>query len=433
MSDWQDYSLAEFTDIRVSNVDKKTKPNEEQIRLCNYMDVYVNDYITADLDFMESTASPPEYERFKVDKGDVVITKDSETPYDIGIPSVVVDEIENLVCGYHLALIKPNPKIVNSVFLSKQLSASSVASYFSRVAAGSTRYGLSNGAIARTKVSLPPLVKQDKIAKILQTVDRAIAHTEALIEKYQQIKAGLMHDLFTRGIGADGKLRPPRDEAPELYQESAICWIPREWNVVSLSHISDIVRGSTPRPARDPRYFDGNFIPWITVGELSREDWPYLYRTETMLTELGSSFSRVLPKGTLVISNSGYGCGVPKILHITGCANDGVAAFLNLDKSCDQLFLYYKIYSQIMTLRKKVARGNDQPNLNTDMLGEFRVALPCELEQGKIAEIIWKIDTKIQSERNSLEKFKLKKLGLMQDLLSGKVPVKVDSNEVDHI
>ena len=69
-----------------------------------------------------------------------------------------------------------------------------------------------------------------KIARILQTIDQAIEKTEALIEKYQQIKAGLMHDLFTRGIGADGKLRPPREQAPELYQQTPIGWIPKEWD-----------------------------------------------------------------------------------------------------------------------------------------------------------------------------------------------------------
>ena len=70
---------------------------------------------------------------------------------------------------------------------------------------------------------------QEKIARILQTIDQTIEKTEALIEKYQHIKAGLMHDLFTRGIGADGKLRPPHEQAPELYQQTPIGWIPKEW------------------------------------------------------------------------------------------------------------------------------------------------------------------------------------------------------------
>jgi type I restriction enzyme, S subunit len=91
----------------------------------------------------------------------------------------------------------------------------------------------------------PGYQSQKKIAEILSTIDRTITHTEALIEKYQQIKAGLMHDLFTRGIGADGKLRPPRDQAPEMYRESSIGWIPKEWNLRKLVELADICSGVT--------------------------------------------------------------------------------------------------------------------------------------------------------------------------------------------
>ena len=104
MSEWQVFNLDELADIRVSNVDKKSLPGETSVRLCNYMDVYSNDYITKDLEFMEATASVAECEKFKVELGDVLITKDSETPDDIGIPSVTLDEMDNFVCGYHLAV-----------------------------------------------------------------------------------------------------------------------------------------------------------------------------------------------------------------------------------------------------------------------------------------------------------------------------------------
>ena len=133
----------------------------------------------------------------------------------------------------------------------------------------------------------------------------------------------------------------------------------------------------------------------------------------------------------MVISNSGFGCGVPKILNITGCANDGVAAFQDLEASCDELFLYYFLYSKIITLRTKIARGNDQPNLNTDMLGDFRIIYPSLFEQKLIAERLWSFDTLIRSEESKLKKAKLVKAGLMHDLLTGKVPVKVDAEGED--
>ena len=89
MSEWRVAPLREIADIRVSNVDKKSTPGDAPVRLCNYMDVYANDYIRADLPFMEATATAAEIQRFGVQQGDVMITKDSETPDDIGIPAVV--------------------------------------------------------------------------------------------------------------------------------------------------------------------------------------------------------------------------------------------------------------------------------------------------------------------------------------------------------
>jgi type I restriction enzyme, S subunit len=338
--------------------------------------------------------------------------------------------VRNLTLSPTMAVIEPHS--IDRNFLLAALGSNDVKKSIDQWLTGSTRSSLGIELLREIPVPNFPRSHQEKIGRIYRILTNSIIHTEALIEKYQQIKAGLMHDLFTRGIGANGQLRPTREQAPELYWESAIGWIPKGWKIVSLNKISEIVRGSTPRPAKDPKYFDGDFIPWITVGELSREDWPYLNDTRTMLTELGSSFSRFLQHGTLVISNSGYGCGVPKILNITGCANDGVAAFLNLDSSCDKLFFYYKLYSQIMTLRTKVARGNDQPNLNTEMLGEFKIALPPVTEQKKAAERIWLIDTRVDNERVGMEKLKVQKSGLMHDLLTGKVQVNIDDAEVTH-
>ena len=76
---------------------------------------------------------------------------------------------------------------------------------------------------------------QQRIAAVLSTIDDAIERTEALIAKYRQIKAGLMRDLFTRGVLPNGQLRPSREQAPDLYRETAIGWIPKEWEVSGLA------------------------------------------------------------------------------------------------------------------------------------------------------------------------------------------------------
>jgi type I restriction enzyme S subunit len=297
MRDWAVEPLGELAEIRSSNVDKKSNAGEQRVRLCNYMDVYSRPYITEDIDFMEATATAAEIQRFGVERGDVLITKDSETPDDIGIPAVVLDDIENLVCGYHLALIKPTLDEVDSIYLAKQLATVDTARYFGRLANGSTRYGLSYRSIAGTPIRIAPLRQQQRIAEILRTVDEAIAQTEALIAKTRRIKAGLMHDLFTRGVTPDGKLRPPREEAPKLYKESPLGCVPNSWEVETLADVGTWISGGTPSKL-EARFWGGS-VPWVTPKDMK------VFRlegTQDSLTDQGAMVgSRIVPQGSVFV------------------------------------------------------------------------------------------------------------------------------------
>jgi type I restriction enzyme S subunit len=104
---WRDVQLKEIAEIRTSNVDKKTVADQPAVRLCNYTDVYYNPYITNDVSFMDATATKSQIEKFGLQKGDVIITKDSESPDDIAVPALIDEELDNVLCGYHLALIRP--------------------------------------------------------------------------------------------------------------------------------------------------------------------------------------------------------------------------------------------------------------------------------------------------------------------------------------
>ena len=235
---WPIKKLRDLADIHISNVDKKVHASEALVKLCNYMDVYSNEYITSKIQFMDASASIAQIERFSLNYGDVIITKDSETPDDIGIPTVVVEKIDDLVCGYHLALIRPNPEQLDSIYLAKQLSTSQVTRYFAIQASGSTRYGLPISAIEDVEIPTPPKPEQTKIAEILSTVDRAIEQTEALIAKQQRIKTGLMQDLLTRGIDEHGNLR---SEQTHQFKDSPLGRIPIEWDWKVLGLIIEII------------------------------------------------------------------------------------------------------------------------------------------------------------------------------------------------
>ena len=107
---WEVLRLKYRASYRTSNVDKKTKKGELPVKLCNYTDVYYTDRIRAgDGSFMEATASPQEFARFKLSEGDVVITKDSEDWQDIAVPALIEETADDFVCGYHLGIVRPTP------------------------------------------------------------------------------------------------------------------------------------------------------------------------------------------------------------------------------------------------------------------------------------------------------------------------------------
>ena len=433
MSDWKAFALSEVSDIRISNVDKKSTAHEPTVLLCNYMDVYANDYIKKDVEFMEATASAVEIEKFKVEQGDVLITKDSETPYDIGISTVVVDEIENLICGYHLALIKPNKSLVDSVFLAKQLATAETASYFSRLAAGSTRYGLSNGAIARTVIRAPSLLCQQKIASILQTIDQAIEQTSALIGKYQQIKAGLMHDLFTCGIGADGKLRPPREQAPDLYQKTSIGWIPKGWKVLSINQLLqqsillDVQDGNHGGSHPKKADFVPEGIPFIMASDISEGqiDAENCYRiSEKQYKGLRIGFSKL---GDVLLSHKAT------IGLVAVVTNDSPEIMLTpqvtyfrlsgLELTSEYLAAFFKSHAFQIPL-KSLAQQSTRDYIGITAQKRLHIAYPEQLdEQSKIAQGLYSMENKLRKEKDYLQILRTEKAGLMHDLLTGKVQV----------
>lgn len=202
--------------------------------------------------------------------------------------------------------------------------------------------------------------------------------------------------------------------------QTEIGLLPEDWEVKRIAEISKPVRGGSPRPAGSPLYFNGNFIPWLTVASLTNisKSKIYVTTTESCLTELGSHYSRNLKKGTLIISNSGATLGVAKILDIDCCANDGIAALLELN--ANNKFITYFINTLTEHLRNNIATGNGQPNLNTDLIGNLLIPLPPLPEQEAIAEALSDADAWIESLEQLIAKKRLIKQGAMQELLTPK-------------
>ena len=225
---WKRVRLGDVAEIAFSGVDKKTVDGEIPVELCNYTDVFYSRRIHAGMVFMAATATPVEHRRWTLRAGDVLFTKDSETPDEIGIPSYVTEDMPHVLCGYHLALARPRPNVVDGAFLAEALGSNVSKREFARVANGVTRFGLTLGATAALPILLPPLPEQRAIAAVLDSIDEAIERTEAVIAATEQLRDSLLHELLTRGVPG---------WHTEWKDVPGLGTIPADWDVVRLGDV----------------------------------------------------------------------------------------------------------------------------------------------------------------------------------------------------
>lgn len=229
--------------VRVSNVDKKTVEGDQPVRLCNYTDVYYNDAISEDMSFMSATATREQIRIFGLRKDDVVVTKDSETAEDIGIAAYVKSSDRDLVCGYHLAILRPNRTRIHGRFLYWSLVSRHLRDQFAVSATGVTRFGLRSESIASVRVALCSLEKQVAIAEFLDT---ETARVDALIAKKHRLEDAIMARVLT--------------------SIESVIWAPR-YNCVPLRRVCHFIdyRGATPSKS-------DSGVPLITASHI-RDGW----------------------------------------------------------------------------------------------------------------------------------------------------------------
>lgn len=190
--------LMDVAEVRFSNVDKLSQQDEFPVQLCNYMDVYRNTRITGQIEFMAATATEREIEKFALQIGDVLVTKDSETAEDIAHAAVVAEDIPALLCGYHLAMIRPFDDVLYGPYLAQLFRNHHFRVQFIRMANGVTRFGLTVEAFEKAVVPLPTRIEQEYLAELFGGWDAAIEKTEQLIAAKSQRLSYLREHRMTK-------------------------------------------------------------------------------------------------------------------------------------------------------------------------------------------------------------------------------------------
>lgn len=198
---WEVKKLKFIASVQASNVDKKSYEGEKEVLLCNYVDVYKNEFISSKLSFMSATATSEQVYKLGLQIDDVIITKDSETPDDIGVAAIVIEDIKNLVCGYHLYLLRAHGDDITGNYLFRFLQSRVIKGYFETRSNGVTRFGLGSYGVKNVSFPVPSLQEQKQIADFLDVetakIDKAVALIESQIEKLKEYRSSLIYSAVT--------------------------------------------------------------------------------------------------------------------------------------------------------------------------------------------------------------------------------------------
>jgi len=305
--------------------------------------------------------------------------------------------------------------------------------------AGTAINNLRNSDVENFECGIPPIREQTRIAKILDTLDTAIHETEALIAKLKAVKQGLLHDLLTRGIDANGELRPHQAEAPQLYKESALGWIPKEWEAKHLGEILADV---------DPAMRSGPFGSALLKHELVSAGIPLLGIDNVLTERFSADFRRfVTPRRfselvryavhpddlmITIMGTIGRCCLVPDGIGLALSSKHTWTISINKSVYSPYLAMLQVNYSPwVLQHFAKGQQGGTMAAIRSETLRSTVLPVPPRDEQSLIEERLREISRRIDLETDSVAKMQVEKSGLMDDLLTGRVRVTPLLNSVD--
>ena len=437
-SDWSQGGILDLVDRNDPNA-IKPGPFGSSLKKDCYVEqgykVYGQEQVIANSveigDYYVSKRKYAELYSFRIKPNDILISLVGT----VGKVLIVPTQHTAGVINPRLLKISPCASLADPQFAAYILQSETIKEQLGALSHGLTMEVLNGKTLRRLRFGIPPLPQQRKIARILATVDNLIEKTEALIAKYQAIKQGMMHDLFTRGVDEHGHLRPPYEEAPELYKQSELGSIPKEWEVKGLTELASYQTGQ-PFPSAE---YCNEGIRLLRPGNLPVGE--YVQWDDAHTTFLPHKWESIA-KDFLVFNDEivmnltaqsledqflGRVCVTPAGTHCL--LNQRLARFRS--KKCHLPFLFWALKGSYFRCHiDRLTQGTKVQHIYNSNLNSAKLGVPkSDQEQKKCASVMLALTRKVVTEQTHLEKLKTQKTGLMQDLLTGNVRVKVDEAE----
>ena len=373
-------------------------------------------------DFFSFIDSASVHKYTPIQHGDVVFAASGETHEEIGKAAVFVADHE-ACAGGDTVIFRPNSGI-EPLFVGYAVNTEDAGRFKARFGQGSSVIHIAGSHLQQLPVFLPAPAEQRRIARVLDTVDEAIRATEAVIAKLEQVKEGLLHDLLTCGIDDNGELRDPERHFGQ-FRDSPLGRIPREWAVTLAANELEVTAGITLGPHRRPNH---NPQPYLRVANVYTErldlsDVAYLDARESELV------GRTLIPGDILIVE---GHANPEEIGRAAMATADVEGFTFQNHLFrvrpNALHPGFAVrwlngVSARKHWRRVSASSSGLYTINQEKLRAMWLAVPPAYEQSAIVVRVDSVDCRIETSTSELQKLRLLRSGLMDDLLTGRVRV----------
>jgi len=400
---WEVKKLKFVANFDNSTVDRHVYDDEIPVSISHYPQVYNNETISLKTELPKGTCSQKEFENFRLKKDDVLITKDSETSDDIGVPVYILDDFSDAVCGYHIAQLSTDKNQLFGGFLFRFIQSSNVNGYFETEANGITRYGLGKDSISNLIIPLPPrdpIDEQEQIYDFLQKqttqFDELIAKSKAQITLLEEKRQATINQAVTKGLDPSV---PMKDSGVEWIGE-----IPEHWKIRRFKFVSQLTYGnSLPKENR----IDGDIDVYGSNGVVGTHN----------ISITNSSTIIVGRKGSIGEINFSKNSCYPI---------DTTYYIDNLVTRENIRWLYYLL--QILELNK-LNQDSAVPGLSREMVYQIRLPTPSTYEEEtQISDFLQKqttqFDELIAKSKTQITLLEEKRQALITATVTGKIDVR---------
>jgi type I restriction enzyme S subunit len=430
-SEWKKYSLTDLYDVR-SGLSKPSSAFGSGHPFLSFKEVFNNYFVPEHLELLvESTDK--ERVNCSINRGDVFLTRTSETMHELGMSSVALKDYENATFNGFTKRLRPKNETKNKIFpefIGYALRSPRFRTSMLAFSSMSTRASLNNEMIGNLEVELPEIDTQKGIASLLSSLDKKISNNTEMNATLENIAQRIFKSWFidfdpvkanAESVPFDGLSPEIQTLFPNEFEDSDMGIIPKGWSISSVSHICDkIVNGSTPRRSTEDFWENGD-VSWFKTGEL--KDSFLLSSSEKITSNAVENTSvKVLPKNSVLMAiYASPTVGRLGILTEDSAFNQAATGMVP-NKEIGHTFLYYILKFGRLWFNN-CSSGAAQQNISKLIVENYEFMMPTKQLINQFNNISIPIFEKIKNNQRQIEVLTSMRDKLLPRLISGKITI----------